>query len=168
MLLQQTIDPAPAAELARQVEKFLQGGGQIDVLPGPAFTPAPARKHPQQKAQKRRPPRVPAHIMRYREFGPQVIRLAEEGLSTPEISRRIRKSSTFVLSCLDYFGVDAPAPAKPGKTKTKVDEGLLEQIKAMAADRYSLRYAAQCLDMPPGRLKYIADQNQIAFGRNQA
>src|SRR5690606_24656015 len=63
--------------LARAAQQYLRAGGSIKRLPGPTFLPMPARREPpaRRKPVTRRDDLSAAKARRYREAGPEVIRL---------------------------------------------------------------------------------------------
>lgn len=163
MLLQQTIDPAPAARLAAMVEQYLTAGGSIDQLPGPTFTPPPPRKHPATGAKKPRKELLPAHIRRYRESGPKVLELFDRGATIREISREVGRTDSFVHSCLDYFGIDARA-VRAEQKEAELKE-TIEQIRVLARDGHSARFIAEQLGISPNKVLYHAGRHEIDFRR---
>lgn len=163
MLLQQTIDPAPAAKLAAMVEQYLTAGGSIERLPGPTFTPPPPRKHPEAKAKKPRKELLPAHIRRYRESGPKAIELFDRGATIREIGREIGRTDSFVYSCLEYFGIDARAVRAEQKKAELKD--MIEQIRVLARDGHSSRFIAEQLNISQSKVLYHADRYGIEFRR---
>ncbi|WP_285275272.1 hypothetical protein [Halopseudomonas bauzanensis] len=161
MLLQHTIDPAPAAELARQVEKFLQSGGQIERLPGPKFTPPPPRITPTPTQKGPRKPLVSASIQLYRQHGPGLIDMLERGQSFSEMGRHVGQSAEFVIRCLDWFGIDART--RRAEIKASEDAEMIDSIRVMAADGHSIRFTARHLGISYGALRFHAEKHGIRF-----
>ncbi|WGK60553.1 hypothetical protein QAO71_10655 [Halopseudomonas sp. SMJS2] len=153
MLLQQTIDPAPAAQLAAQVEQYLNSGGQIEVLPGPTITPLPSRIEPSTRAEPRKK-RLSAFEQRYVDAGPQLIDLFSRGLSITLISEKSGFGRTFIYSALRYHGIE---PTLPQTNEVVV------QLQQLAAKGYTMRYAAQCVGKTLPQAQGLARRNGIKF-----
>src|SRR5690554_4513011 len=158
MLLQQTIDPAPAAKLAAMVEQYLQSGGRIERLPGPSLEPPPVRREPRRRSKpkaKRRDLSV-SSVKRYREHGSQVIAMFEQGLPYKHIAREIGRSDAFVMRCLDWYGIDAQA-VRAEQQLLEVAE-TLEQIRLLMRDGHSGRYIAEQLGVSPSRVRWLQEK----------
>ena len=150
--------------LARAAQQYLRAGGSIKRLPGPTFPPMPARREPpaRRKPATRRGDLSAAKARRYREAGPEVIRLFQAELPLKEIGERIGRSAVFVTQCLAAHGINAQAARAEQKRKREAEE--VEVIRLLANDGHSIRYAAEQLGHPtPWRVRHLADKHGIRF-----
>lgn len=147
--------------IARAADQFFKSGGRIERLPGPALAPPPPRWHPKPQPKKPRKVLMPAHIKRYRESGPKIIELFERGLSFKQIAAESGRSDKFVISCLDYYAIDAVAVRAEQKTKANAD--MIEQIRLLAADGHSTRYIGEQLGISASKVLYHGGRNEIRF-----
>src|SRR5690606_34079167 len=136
--------------LARAAQAFLQSGGQVQKLPGPKFTPPPLRKHPVRTAKTPRKKLLPAHVARYRESGPMILQLFERGDTFNEIARQVGRTSTFVIACLNYYGIDGGASRAAQKQAETAE--LQENIRLLAKGGHSTRYIAEQLGISPSKV----------------
>ncbi|NLY57048.1 MAG: hypothetical protein GX071_00835 [Gammaproteobacteria bacterium] len=165
-MLQPPIDQSASASLAKQVEQYLAQGGQIQHLPGPTFPAPPPRREPKRQsgsAQPKRRGRTSASIKRYQEYGPRVLELFERGDPLKQIALAVGRSEPFILRCLDWHGIDGRATR--AEQKVKANAGFVEQLRVLARDGHSMRYAAEQLDASASRVRYQAERNGIEFRR---
>lgn len=156
-----TIDPRPAEKLGSLVDQYLSAGGTIETLPGPSLAPLPPRRHPKPQPKKPRRPLMPAHIKRYRESYPKIIELFERGLPLKHIGIEVGRTCNFVISCLDYYGIDARAVRAEQKEQALAET--IEQIRIMAKDGHSGAYIAAQLGITDSGVRYHADRHEIRF-----
>lgn len=162
-MLRKAIDPRPAEKLGSLVDQYLNAGGTIETLPGPTLAPPPPRWHPKPQPKKPRKVLMPAHIKRYRESGPKIIELFERGLSFKQIAADVGRSDKFVISCLDYYSIDAVAIR--AEQKAKANAAMIEQIRILAADGHSSRFIADQMGITSSKVLYHADRAGISFRR---
>lgn len=162
-MLQPTINRQPSAQLDALVEQYLKAGGRIERLPGSTLAPPPLRRHPKPQPKKPRKVLMPAHLKRYRESGPKIIELFERGLSFKQIAADVGRSDKFVISCLDYYAIDAVAIRAEQKAKANAD--MIEQIRILAKDGHTIRFAAEQLGITASKVRYHAERNDICFRR---
>lgn len=147
--------------IARAAEKYLNSGGQIEVLPGPTVAPLPARRHPKARPAKPRRSLRDAHSGRYHAYSSVVIEMRERGALIKDIAKHIGMSATFVSDCLTYFGV---RDAEADKAARELEE-MIEKIGIMAGDGHSARYIGEQLNVTTSKILYQADKNNIRFRR---
>ena len=145
--------------IARAAEKYLNSGGQIEVLPGPTVAPLPARRHPKARPAKPRRELREAHVSRYHTHGPAVIEMRERGVLLKDIAKHIGMSATFVSDCLGYFGV---RDAEADKAARELEE-MIQKIGIMAGDGHSARFIAEQLKVTASKVLYHARQHEIRF-----
>lgn len=154
--MQSPIPEARAADavwLSAQIAAF---GGRIETLPGPTFAPPPMRKHPEPKP-KQPKPLTKAALLR-QQCGPVILQLYHEGKNLTQISTLSGRGHVFVRTYLQECGLDANS-----RDLNKVPDEMVAKLRQMAADRYSCRYAAQCLDLPHSRARSLARKHGFKF-----
>lgn len=158
-----TIDNARADDLAAKIAAFEAAGGAIQVSAPATFVPRPPRKEPKRKAQPKSTRREAAHITRYRKIGPDLIELFDKrGLTIAQICVETGEGKRFVSNCLQFFGYDTSI--NRGR-KDVAEKELGRQLADMAKCRYTLRYAAQCLDITEKRADLLARRLHLTFRR---
>jgi len=170
---------AAADWLSAQVEQFLSQGGKAEVVPigrSKDFNPVhagprqpdgtrPPRKHPPAKAKAK--PKLTAAEAKRQQWEPIVVQMFDEGAPMAKIVRETGLGKTFVLGRLEAAGRDTGT-----NRKKRTDPVLIQQARAMAAERYTARYAAEILStaersVSERTLLRMAKDNDFEFVRSK-
>lgn len=149
-----------ADKLAMSIQDFVAAGNQVTELPGFTFKPRPQRSHPKAKSKQKRTRRVAANILRYQTHGKELTSLWDKGIPISIISADTGLGEAFIRNCLQYHGRDTSRTTHRHMGKTL---RLVAELKAMADDRYTMRYAATCAGITPVRCAELAAEYEIAF-----
>ena len=177
--MQSPIPEARAAESARisaSIDRFLSDGGKIESIPigrsadyDPMHRgPLPDREQRKEAAYRARMesakpsariPCKPTKASLWREeWGDKVIAMFDAGTNIAEIECQTGQARHLITPCIVDSGRNPAANKYP-----QPPPELIEQIKAMAADRYSGRYTAVILGLDRERVYTIARKNGIHF-----
>lgn len=149
-----------ADRLAMSIQDFVAAGNQVTELPGFEYKPRPTRSHPKAKQKKKLSRRLSAHILRYQTHGKELTDLWDKGIPISIISADTGLGEAFIRNCLQYHGRDTSRTTHKRMGRTL---RLVAELKAMADDRYTLRYAATCAGISQEKCAELAAEYQINF-----
>lgn len=158
--------PSPSRDAIKaKVTEFLKAGRSIERVPGFVdVAPMPLRTEPKKKVIRRNKAMEATHLQRraeiFRKYADEVARLFEQGVLISEITRALGISRERVNLCLEHKGIDRHAPR--GEPRAKPQK-LIDSMRALAAERYTARYAAQIIGMECDALNDLARKHDIRF-----
>jgi len=160
---------ADAAKLGASIAEYLSDGGEIKRIPigkSADYEPHGYKKKTAEYNARREaasvssllpPNKTKASIWR-EKWGDKVIAMFDAGTNITEIESQTGQARHLITPCIIDSGRNPAANKHP-----QPPPELIEQIKAMAADRYSGRYTAVILGLDRERVYTIARKNGIHF-----
>lgn len=149
-----------ADKLAMSIQDFVAAGNQVTELPGFKYKPRPTRSHPKAKPKKKTSRRLAAHILRYQTHGKELLSMWDKGIPMSIMAADTGLGEAFIRNCLQYFGRDTSRAALNSMAKA---QRLIAELRAMADERYTMRYAATCAGITLEKCAELAAENQITF-----
>jgi len=156
---------AQAAHISASVERFLNGGGKIKrIAIGVSANVDPMHRgrapdYEERKAAAYKARTESSKTLLWRaKWGDDVIRLFDSGKNIKDIEAELGQPRNLITACVKESGRNPAANKYP-----QPPAELVEQIRAMAADRYSGRYTATILGLERERVYTIAKKHGIHF-----